>query len=828
MYSIVFSGSQAGDSTAILSPDRTYLAFTVPSLAPGNYSISAMFQTSTGEQIAVSNSVPFIIGSTSTPPSITVLSPNGGETWQTGTTQTIKWQDSMTYPTFAPVSYDIKLATYCGGQVCVAIAPYTIVKSVTGSSYSWGVGKTIDFFGTLVPDGAYTIQVCQTGTNTCDSSDSYFKITSAITQPTATVNGSPILKLTYDSQQRESKLTAIFEGTITTGNQTTYIYQNSAYILFTNQTGMTGVNTTIYGSGIITPLSSLDSVTDQWGRILYVLPANQTIKFTITSNSNPKIMFAGSYVASLQNINGTYTINSTDINISVPTNKTNNKTIIGELSPYITSVTQNLKVGDLMTIYGSRLNENGSTDRVYIDGVAITIDGWKGGGTSIGFNLPNLTAGQHNIQISNTYGMSNIIYFTVTGSTQTQPSITSITPSQGSAGTVLTIIGSNLSGATTIEFYSDSGQMMGSFAPSFSSVSSASLTFPIHGLFAANMTPGFYQVGVVTNTCAGGCNSNRIGFTFTAPATTPSITVISPNGGEIIDISKPVTVVLKSTNPYPAKHYINLLDETTAKSYSLDSLLGSSGLIFTDEQISQGRQSVVFNIPSSYNLSPSAKYKIEVCVNNICDKSDNYFSISAPTTVVNGTCGSANGVAVSSAPTANLCSSNIVTISTIGGTGPWTWSCSGINGGTTTSCSAPVIPPVVVSDDKYCKPTGGTWSSGCGSKSAQVAQAGVVLASGETIDLIKITKYVSSLIAKWGAHTVTCPANTNYRVCVENGNDGAGNYILLGVKVAQLNYNYSSPIINSNTQSNLNSVNVATILESVDLNDLINLLKLIK
>ncbi len=54
---------------------------------------------------------------------------------------------------------------------------------------------------------------------------------------------------------------------------------------------------------------------------------------------------------------------------------------------------------------------------------------------------------------------------------------------------------------------------------------------------------------------------------------------------------------------------------------------------------------------------------------------------------VNGACGTSNGVTATTTPTTNLCS--IGTPSTASGTGPWTWSCSGISGGTTASCSAP-------------------------------------------------------------------------------------------------------------------------------------------
>jgi hypothetical protein len=59
---------------------------------------------------------------------------------------------------------------------------------------------------------------------------------------------------------------------------------------------------------------------------------------------------------------------------------------------------------------------------------------------------------------------------------------------------------------------------------------------------------------------------------------------------------------------------------------------------------------------------------------------------------VNGACGSANGVAVASAPSTNLCVAG-TTATAVVGTGPWTWGCNGVNGGTSTSataCSAPV------------------------------------------------------------------------------------------------------------------------------------------
>jgi|WetSurMetagenome_2_1015567.scaffolds.fasta_scaffold00031_69 hypothetical protein len=57
-------------------------------------------------------------------------------------------------------------------------------------------------------------------------------------------------------------------------------------------------------------------------------------------------------------------------------------------------------------------------------------------------------------------------------------------------------------------------------------------------------------------------------------------------------------------------------------------------------------------------------------------------------TPVNGVCGPASWQTFTTAPTTNLCSAG--TASGVSGTGPWTWSCAGLYGGTNSNCSANV------------------------------------------------------------------------------------------------------------------------------------------
>ena len=129
--------------------------------------------------------------------SVTVLSPNGGETWAKGTTQTIKWQDKIDYATCpagstncyvssaAPRYYDIFLngTPSCSGDVCTTgYSVRTIAKEVSGSSYQWTIPNctannpcSSNF---EIGAGPYTIKICRTDSKNCDSSDSYFKIVS--------------------------------------------------------------------------------------------------------------------------------------------------------------------------------------------------------------------------------------------------------------------------------------------------------------------------------------------------------------------------------------------------------------------------------------------------------------------------------------------------------------------------------------------------------------------------------------------------------------------------------------------------------------------------
>ena len=118
----------------------------------------------------------------------------------------------------------------------------------------------------------------------------------------------------------------------------------------------------------------------------------------------------------------------------------------------------------------------------------------------------------------------------------------------------------------------------------------------------------------------------------------------------------------------------------TAGNYWLAYLPSSNALSFVKTNASGNCAYYGYNfgsLPSKFSTSPTS------CTPTTWSF---YATLALPATAVNGACGSSNGADLTSAPTTNLCSAG--TGSTVTGSGPWSWSCAGSGGGTTASCSA--------------------------------------------------------------------------------------------------------------------------------------------
>ncbi len=151
-------------------------------------------------QTAVTSATVQVTNSSTAGP-LKIISPNGGETWQKGTIQSITWT-SPAY--FRATNADLKLlakgpscTTNGSTSLCpmYMIAPYTIATNIqiNQNSYSWIVGNALPFSPlnsstVVVPDGQYTVQICESGTNNCDTSDAYFAIAPTQTSGVPDIN----------------------------------------------------------------------------------------------------------------------------------------------------------------------------------------------------------------------------------------------------------------------------------------------------------------------------------------------------------------------------------------------------------------------------------------------------------------------------------------------------------------------------------------------------------------------------------------------------------------------------------------------------------------
>ncbi len=115
-------------------------------------------------------------------PSITVLSPNGGEQWVGGQTYPIRWKTWKTYDDSLPTKVLIQLIDE-RGQYPDSYVIASQIRTLSGE-YLWNVPKVLD---TKVPSGEvgigdkYKVQITTLGASYYDKSDDYFSIVSPAT-----------------------------------------------------------------------------------------------------------------------------------------------------------------------------------------------------------------------------------------------------------------------------------------------------------------------------------------------------------------------------------------------------------------------------------------------------------------------------------------------------------------------------------------------------------------------------------------------------------------------------------------------------------------------
>ncbi len=112
------------------------------------------YERSSGQVCGCGQLVP---DATSSEDSITVLSPNGGENWLRGSTQTIRWRGP------SPVRIELVPGEPCNadGRQCLIAdpPPILIAAAATGGSYRWTVNDTNSATGLILATSRYKIRI---------------------------------------------------------------------------------------------------------------------------------------------------------------------------------------------------------------------------------------------------------------------------------------------------------------------------------------------------------------------------------------------------------------------------------------------------------------------------------------------------------------------------------------------------------------------------------------------------------------------------------------------------------------------------------------------
>lgn len=173
-------------------------------------------------------------------PSVTIISPNGGESLSKGKIETIKW--SGTTPVLynnngnSLVYYDISLIKEqnpCTQKTCPVADSYLVANKIKipqggkTNSFDWIVGNT-DQKNKIVPDGAYMIQICRTDTKSCDLSDNYFKINSLVEIFTANTMEDILSNVSLYDGRTVDVIGYVYPGDVKSESETEYLIFRSS------------------------------------------------------------------------------------------------------------------------------------------------------------------------------------------------------------------------------------------------------------------------------------------------------------------------------------------------------------------------------------------------------------------------------------------------------------------------------------------------------------------------------------------------------------------------------------------------------------------------
>jgi hypothetical protein len=179
--------------------------------------------------------------------------------------------------------------------------------------------------------------------------------------------------------------------------------------------------------------------------------------------------------------------------------------------------------------------------------------------------------------------------------------------------------------------------------------------------------------------------ATNFGFSIPDSATIDGITV---------EVKKQITGAMQVVANVD---HIRITVDYTIPEHTITASAGAGGTI-----VPEGEVAVTEGDNQEFIITPDSQYHVaDVLVDSVsvgAVESYEFTNVTQAHTIeasfapdpVDGECGSSDGQTLDSAPDTNLCL--VGTASAVSGSGPWTWTCQGENGGTTASCSADKTP----------------------------------------------------------------------------------------------------------------------------------------
>jgi M6 family metalloprotease-like protein len=276
--------------------------------------------------------------------------------------------------------------------------------------------------------GSYYIQVCSTFT--CKDTENFEVIDENYITPSVTSVGAPLLKIYYDNDKEENYIESTYKFLISAGSENQFISDKSLMVYLVNEDGQG-----TYGRNELEMIPELLSLEYKDGN--YILPANKSVALKVKAIFNPRTMFSDTYRGFIEKaILGNYAnYNSHTI---AGNNFTNDIVVVGEKSPYLTSVSPDNSPADgMLTVSGVRFSTRQSNQVLLDDPYSTCPDEYtcsghrrydviSKNGETLQF-IPNIDPGSYILQVNHPEtGRSNRVWIQISDPTGTTKS--SVTP----------------------------------------------------------------------------------------------------------------------------------------------------------------------------------------------------------------------------------------------------------------------------------------------------------------------------------------------------------------------------------------------------------------